>query len=326
MPAAVWGPLSNEKTRAVGAHAPVCSVVIRPDIPAATMEMVRKYVVLPLQPKEGDTPKELCARLARCTLLDNPRMLCAHRGRHGWYEYLNSTTWKQPRRATFSACLDSDYMDEDGDLVCDLVDYPHHRRHPDDHFCRRMPQCIEALRDCLVEAARADYPGLDSLPNCVEVMSYYTLFHSCCPRHRDMFDGTELRDYYLRNINPFETSSKKYDREKPVLIFTEGNAPMTMPLSFPTTKGRGCQTKESYDTSPQLCIPLLSGTLLIYSNLDDFFYAHEVEFAPGVEGFRVALVFRWLSESSRRRFHACGPNASKVKKTPYVRKRKKPGF
>ena len=326
MPVAVWGPLSSEKTREVGAHAPVCSVVIRPEIPAATMESVRKYIVQPLQPEEGDTPNELSARLASCTLLDNPRMLSSHRGQYGWWVYLNSTTWKQPRRATFSSRLDSDYLEEDGELVCDLVDYPHHRRHPDDHFCRPMPQCIEALRDHLVEATRKHYPDLDNSPNCVEVMSYYTLFDSCCMRHRDMFDGSELRDYYLWNTNPFKTSSNKYDREKPVLIFTEGNAPMRMPLSFPITKGDGCQTKESYDKSPQLCIPLLSGTLLIYSNLDDFFYAHEVEFAPGVEGFRVAIVFRWLLESSRRKFHADGPNATRLKKMPYVRKRKKQGF
>ena len=136
----VWGPLSSTETRAIGAHAPVCTVVIRPTIPAELRQRLKEEVVDEVSPLPGDTADTLQVRLSEITLLDNPRVQKNSKPKTAWhtsYVQLNSTTMPQPRRVTFSEQKSPPHVDKDGDQVVELFGYHHcYRARGDATICR----------------------------------------------------------------------------------------------------------------------------------------------------------------------------------------------
>ena len=304
VPSPVWGPLRGTETKRVGAHAAVVSMVVTPTIPSALVQHLNDEVLLKVRPHPDDTARTLQERIARKSFFDDFRVLQVKGGSK--YVHLNRTGMSQTRRVTFSEPLSAPYRDDDGDLVQDLLMYPHSYRHPDDNMCRPMTGAVKQLRDVLFAHAE---PFLTQRcrqagePNSAEVMGYYGLFNSAtgapcefnsatgapsrrvqrtrtrcllslllrnrcirAGRHRDGFSAPELDAYYCFGDNPFTTDPFCQMRNTNTLIFTMGDQAMEMPLSFPLDKCDAGNTRE-YRTHPLLTIPLLNGTLLIYAPL-----------------------------------------------------------
>ena len=125
-------------------------------------------------------------------------------------------------------------------------------------------------------------------------------------RHRDAFSAWELHEYYTTGKNPFARNQYAQNKGTDVLIFSMGNTEMKMGLSFPETKAEA-RDRTSYRQPSHLRIPLIPGTLLVYSPLDDLFFCHEVAFhsipPSPPSAYRVAFVFRWLNESAERMYN-----------------------
>ena len=79
-----------------------------------------------------------------------------------------------------------------------------------------------------------------------------------------------------------------------VLVWTEGDADMTFALSF-FPDGRISASRDEYVMHPLYSVPLGSGTLLVFSPIDDLNFCHEAFFAHDAHGCRFAFVFRWLT-------------------------------
>ena len=178
-PSPVWGPLRGTETKRVGAHAAVVSMVVTPTIPSALVQHLHDEVLLKVRPHPDDTVRTLQERIARKSFFDDFRVLHVKGGSK--YVHLNRTGMSQTRRVTFSEPLSAPYRDDDGDLVQDLLMYPHFYRHPDDNMCRPMTGAVKQLRDVLFAQAE---PFLTQRcrqagePNSAEVMGYYGLFNS----------------------------------------------------------------------------------------------------------------------------------------------------
>ena len=78
----VWGPLPLERTAEFGAHAPVCSFVVRPRLGVCLLEAVERDVIGDAAPAHDETPETLRKRLAQCTAFDNPRIVYPKRNSH----------------------------------------------------------------------------------------------------------------------------------------------------------------------------------------------------------------------------------------------------
>jgi hypothetical protein len=116
----------------------------------------------------------------------------------------------------------------------------------------------------------------------------------------------ELDEYYTTGKNPFASNQYAQYKGTDVLIFSMGNTKMNMGLSFPETKAEA-RDRTRYRQPSHLRIPLIPGTLLVYSPLDDLFFCHEVAFQANPpsppSAYRVAFVFRWLNESAERMYN-----------------------
>ena len=93
-----------------------------------------------------------------------------------------------------------------------------------------------------------------------------------------------------------------------VLLWSEGNTPMTLSLSFPDKLTDDCiGNAMQYTKHPAFTFPCAGGTLFIFTCVDDLFFCHEAEFdqqireSAAAAGHRFVFVFRWLT--SVRQFH-----------------------
>ena len=163
-------------------------------------------------------------------------------------------------------------------------------------------------------------------------MGYFQHFGSKCGRHRDGFDVADLAAYYRDGTNPFLSNPFPQTRGTNTLIYTLGDTPMEMRLSFPEKRSPACaMNSKEYVCCPSLVIPLTHGTLLIFDPLDDLFFCHEVAFtaldradAGSASGFRLAWVFRWLNASHRAAFFHSGTMRNHKKPTPEAVSRNAP--
>ena len=154
----LWGPLPLERTAEFGAHAPVCSFVVRPVLDVDLLEAVNRDVIGDAAPAHDDTAETLRQRLAHSTAFDNPRIVCSKRGRHGHFKYQSDIEVKeggQPRRATFAEPVGPVVLDESGSTIVRMRGYMHLYRHHDDcRMCRPMPASLRTLRDVLYTQVR----------------------------------------------------------------------------------------------------------------------------------------------------------------------------
>ena len=172
----VWGPLSSSETHAIGAHAPVCTVVIRPTIPAELRQRLKQEVVEEVSPQPGDSAQTLVDRLSVNTLLDNPCVQKNSKPKTTWYTtypQLNSTQMPQPRRATFSEEKSPPHVDEDGDQVVELYGYFHcYRKAGDDSICRVFSDTMLDLRAVCMNQVRPRRECVGCVISCGRIASY----------------------------------------------------------------------------------------------------------------------------------------------------------
>ena len=156
----VWGPLPRERTAEFGAHAPVCSFVVRPMLDVCLLEAVGRDVIGDAAPAHDETPETLLERLARCAAFDNPRIIYPKRTRIGFFKYLSDVATReggQSRRATYAEPVGPAVVDDSGRTTVRMRGYMHLYRHKEDmRMCRPMPASLLALRDVLYTQVSAD--------------------------------------------------------------------------------------------------------------------------------------------------------------------------
>ena len=152
-PRRVWGPLALEITSRCGAHAPVCSFVVVPELEPDVLSAAESEVLQDTRPAPNDTLDSFVKRLTRSKAFDNPRLAYPWRTRHGFFQYQAQLTPRQggqARRATFSELSRPAFLDEKGTRAGYMRGYSHLYRHRDDkRLCRPMPPRLTALRDAL---------------------------------------------------------------------------------------------------------------------------------------------------------------------------------
>ena len=186
-----------------------------------------------------------------------------------------------------------------------------------------MPAAVEQLVAWAHELAKPYLPlRLQvSSPNACELNLYHTAFRGHIGRHRDNFTSKDLCDYlHTGDQAIMDNTENTQEANTWVLIWTVGNAPMDMVLSFPRHPSVA-HDRSKYDARrPEFTIRLSHGTLFIFSPLDDLFFCHEARFPDevlsemGATGYRAAFVMRWLSvERATKLFHVNGERHTMLK-------------
>ena len=182
----VWGPIHASETLKAGAHAAVCSLVVRLQLPASLHERLEQEVLSHTRPFDGDTALSLQERLGKGTFYDDFRAMVG--GKHGRakYVYMNKSQLSQPRRVTMSEPQSEPYFDSD-DFVQDLLMYPHFYRHRNDHMCRPTLSAVKELCDVLFSAVRCVmFPICTIASACAHSLSLATLrrrWSTCSSRY-----------------------------------------------------------------------------------------------------------------------------------------------
>ena len=104
-PRRVWGPLPLEISSRCGAHAPVCSFVVAPELEPDVLSAAEAEVLQDSVPASDDTLDSWVERLTRSRAFDNPRIVYARRTSHGYFRYqaqLPLRQGSQARRATYA--------------------------------------------------------------------------------------------------------------------------------------------------------------------------------------------------------------------------------
>ena len=123
----LWGPLPLERAAEFGAHAPVCSFVVRPVLDVNLLEAVNRDVIGDAAPAHDETTE------THSTAFDNPRIVVSKRTRHGNFKYQRDIEVKeggQPRRATFAEPKGAVVLDESGGTIVRMRGYMHLYRAP----------------------------------------------------------------------------------------------------------------------------------------------------------------------------------------------------
>ena len=155
-------------------------------------------------------------------------------------------------------------------------------------------------------------------------------------RHRDNYSSQDLVSY-LESKDPSVLTSARFAQvpNSSVMIYTMGNAPMNLTLSYPQSRSTAGDRKK-YVTHASLCVKLNHGSLFILAPTDDLFFCHEVAFDPSTlvekdaSGYRIALVMRWIREEHFKWFHlkgslmrslAVSPSEAEAERKLKIRKR-----
>ena len=311
----VWGPVPLAEAQQVGAFSAACSLLLRVPIDHTLLQRVLALIPDDVIPRFDDCSTSLARRLGACTWLDD--IHCKWKGKGPRYVRLNSSTYPQPRRVTWSVLVDQPFTDDDNDLVQVLFSYSQHARRVKDFRCRPMPQPVFQLGVELWKMARP-FLGPYSRqhpPTACQLMLYYARLNSSIGRHRDNFNVHEAADALVMNQDVLGSScghsiSKDGNSHAPlsdVLVFSLGDESMDVWLSWPSALTKDAVlARECYISHPKFRIPCGPGTLFIFSHLDDLHFCHEANFPPQVQdrpggGYRMAFVFRWLT--AERLFH-----------------------
>lgn len=162
-PRRVWGPLPLEISSRCGAHAPVCSFVVAPELEPDVLSAAEAEVLQDSMPASDDTLDSWVERLTRSRAFDNPRIVYARRTSHGFFQYqaqLPLRQGSQARRATYAELSRPAFLDSTGARVGYMRGYSHLYRHREDkRMCRPMPPGLTALRDRLYTQVRATNPS-----------------------------------------------------------------------------------------------------------------------------------------------------------------------
>jgi hypothetical protein len=286
----LWGPILAAEAEACGALAPVASVLLEPTRLHSVAQSVNALLPDALFPHASDTADSLASRLSASDFLDPIVVRDCGNGRRGLVP-LNETKHAQPRRVSWSVTFSA--LGADGNPELQLLQYPH-AYHQSVH-CRPMPMPVFNLG---VELWRVAWPYLtevclQSPPDHCELLCYYTLFNSSMGRHRDNFSPQDLAEYFVSGKDPRSGAKRAQLADSNVLIWSVGNAPMTLHLSFPRSIADAGKAK-LYVKHPTLSFRLCGGTLFVFAPLDDLFFCHECCFSSTTPGHRFSFVYRWL--------------------------------
>ena len=314
----VWGPVGSEEARRFGAMVPCSSVLLEPVRNASIeslMHNVRAAIPSEILPLVSDTLYTLIPRLDQSAFLDDSLV------RKGGFAgrsvvRLNATTYPQARSVSWAEPGPVPVALEgraDAGVLLPFYQNPN-RVSTEDVRCRAWPLAIQALRD-FCHALALPYLGVFSREhkhNHLELKIYYTLLKSHIGRHRDNFQSIQLFKYLSDGTSPFDPAkpSGKYGQtmRSDVMIWSMGNAPMVLKLSFPAGRAKHTLLKTTeYILHPAFECECYDGTLFVFPCLDDLFFAHEASFSPEAlvdqpeNGYRLAFVFR--NTSSFAVFH-----------------------
>lgn len=302
----LWGPVGKEEAEVAGAAWPTSSIVLTRCVPDKVRLAALAEVPTEVLPRQGDTVESLVARLAASEFLEDSHVLKAGSGPKR--VRLNATAYSQPRRRSWSVEVTDADPKAPGSHT--LLNYTAFGRLAADWRARPMPRAVYFLGVCVWHAA---YPFLtkvsqESAPTGCQLLLYYRLFGSCMGRHRDNYDNPQMHRVLRGEATPDELvegshhggDANSQQTGSNVLIWTEGDADMTFALSFAPRDDLFAGRKE-YRIHPIFCTRLGSGTLLVFSPVDDLFFCHEVYFEDpgGTATHRIAFAFRWLTQARR---------------------------
>ena len=128
------------------------------------------------------------------------------------YVPLNTTTYGQPRRVSWSVVTGPQHVDADGDDVHTLFAYTHVGRKPEDCRARAMPLPIFNLGVQLWQAA---FPSLSKVcqlhpPTACQMLLYYDIFGpngGRMGRHRDNFKSRDAFKALILGEDVLKTST-----------------------------------------------------------------------------------------------------------------------
>lgn len=170
----LWGPVTREAALVAGCVTASSSILLKPaDVPGfADVRQAALACIDPeIYPRSADHAKSLADRLAGCTFLDVIKAKLAGHGRNGKRVDLNSTTYAQPRRVTFSVIARDSACPE----TVWLYAYTQHGRRPEDFRCRPMPKALFEFGVVLWKLARpymnGTGPSFRSPPTAMQLMA-----------------------------------------------------------------------------------------------------------------------------------------------------------
>ena len=235
----IWGPLTKDESETIGAPAAVASVLLQPRcIPLDLVQKVHSLVPVEVLPSTDVSKKELAARLGKSDYLHPILVLNKGNGSgKQTYVQLNNTEYAQPRRVRWGSPAGHNVEEE---LVC-LPCYPqNYTRSPLDITCERVPEAIQELSLLLwKESLPFLAPNSASAPpNYWQQCIYYTAFNGAMGRHRDNYTTKDLAAYFESKDPSVLTRATRHAQvpATSVMIYTIGNAPMTLSLSYPRSR------------------------------------------------------------------------------------------
>ena len=305
----VWGPVLHEVARAAGCIRAAASVVIKPHIAPHVVNAALQCVPAEMLPRVDDTPQSLAARLGTSSFLDDAHVLNGGNGKRGANgskrRRLNASCLPAPRRRSWSVVVVPEREDEDGERVVSLFNYSAYGRPAGDVRSAPMPLPVFALGEQLWLAAM---PYLSDAckrnpPTHCQLLLYYALFGSAMGRHRDNYTVRHLKAMLEGGSASGSTHAALENSQRigsEVLLYTEGSTPMEFALSFPPLRDLHADIQD-YLIRPAFTARLGSGTVMVFKDIDDQFFCHQVWFdrlvleTAGATGHRLSFAFRWLT-------------------------------
>ena len=123
-----WGPVPSFASRLAGGRFPTSSLMLVPYIPEPVRIAALNEIPKDVLPCEGDTVRSLVARLSRSSFLEDSHVLRGGKG--PGRVRLNSTSYPQPRRRSWSVVVEPPHEDADGDHISILFNYTAYGRLP----------------------------------------------------------------------------------------------------------------------------------------------------------------------------------------------------
>ena len=269
-----------------------------------------------LLPRPTDTPDSLRERLANSTFFDV--LLFTRSGQL----HQHSPTSKQCFRRHMAAltALPHVYTGRDGEgsnrSVITSYSYPLRQVQPDSERSRPLRE-LHQMFMCIVWKHVYGYltkVSQDRPPNGMHCLCYYTMLQHSMDKHKDNCTPEELESI----VNgEFESSAPRpirgtYASQIPgssVIIFSRGNRPMTFKLWYTSRKNK---TAARHVTKSDIrCqFSMGDGWVTVLDPIDDVLMYHSVSFEYNskndVEGYRIAWVMRWLSQTHDYFVDTCG--------------------
>ena len=211
--------------------------------------------------------------------------------------------------------------------------YPSHQTRPNCNRCRPMRNLDYAFVLTIWELAweyLTEYSRMNP-PTTSHLLIYLGVVKTVMARHRDNFKSTNIAKL-KKGLSPENSGTYKGSRNSQVdtssvIIFSKGNRPMVIRMSYGATPDHLGDKREDYVTSFAYQMTCADGWITVLDPLDDLMMRHELEFAvetteedeypPLNECYRDAWVIRWLKEEADFFVDTCGLRISEEMEEDY---------